>query len=168
MQASTPVPGPPVPASVRLTRAQKRDLFGMGVAAVITTALIAVPAVLPLVGNAHDAPPAHSIADTPPLAPAVSIAQPVTVARVEAVPAAIQRTAVPAQRRLRATSLPPAIRRVGLPSPAIASGPAPTILAANVAIDRSSRPLARRFAGFLTGDGTYSVRPFPTVSADRD
>jgi hypothetical protein len=144
----------------------------MGAAAVFTTALIAAPAVVPvlestrhdqeLADTAHDVPAPASVANAPAVAPA----QPLTVARVEAVPVATHRTVVPARRRLRTTSLPPAIR-LGLPSPAIATGPAPTILAANVVIDRPSRPLARKLAGFVTGDGTYAVQPFPRISSDR-
>ena len=181
MQASTNVPEASLHAVARLTKAQKRDLFGMGAAAVLTTALIAAPAVLPLVESAHQdqelADAAHdapvvSVANVPAAQPvalptAAAGAQPVTIARVEVVPASIQRRAAPAQRRLRSTPLPPAIRTIALPSPAVASGPEPAILVATAAVDRPSRPLARKLAGFLTGDGTYSVRPFPTVSANR-
>ena len=172
MQASSQGPGPQGSAGARLTRAQKRDLLGMCAAAVITTALMAVPAVLPLVdGTHHDQQLAEPVHDAPmrsiPITPVVVVAQPVRVAHVEVVPPAIEQTAVPLRRRLRATSLPPAIRVTGLPLPAIASGPAPTILATTMGIERPSRPLARKLAGFLTGDGTYSVRPFPTVTAGR-
>jgi hypothetical protein len=43
----------------------------------------------------------------------------------------------------------------------------PDVVTVSARMDTPRRPLARRLAGFLTGDGTHTIRPFPTVSTER-
>ena len=146
--------------AVRLSSAQKRDLLGMSAAAVITTALIAAPILLP-----HDT-------GIPPLVdPAIITAQAVPVPLLiqsispstftaRATPSAS--AAVPARRRERPASSP-----VRLASRSI-STTSPVLVAVNTTgVRASSKPLGKRIAGIFTGDGTYSVRPFPTISTER-
>ena len=37
----------------------------------------------------------------------------------------------------------------------------------SAAREEPRKPLSRRLTGWLTGNGTHSVRPFPTIPADR-
>jgi hypothetical protein len=149
----------PPETAVHLSSAQKRDLLGMSAAAMITTALIAAPMLLP---REHAAP---ALVD-----PAIISASAVPT------PALIQALTVRADDR--GTSRPSTILkkrrdRAPLPSapPRLASrrvaATAPVLVAMNTATSRPSKPLGKRLAGIFTGDGTYAVRPFPTIATER-
>jgi len=148
--------------AVRLSRAQKRDLLGMSAAAVITTALIAAPILLP-----HDAgvpallDPATIAAEAVPVPLLIqSIGSSTLNAHVT--PATVTVTPAPARRRERPVA-PPQARLASRPM----TTSAPLLVAANTTAARASKPLGKRIAGLFTGDGTYSVRPFPTISTER-
>ena len=142
-----------VDAPARLSFAQKRDLFGQAVAAVITTALIAAPLVTP-------APETALIPAFPIVA---AMPSPLVVA-----PGALREFAPAslAARRFRA------YESAGTPVPT--AGPlARTAFAASImrvgssaTRDAPRKTLSRRLTGWLTGSGTHSVRPFPTVRAE--
>jgi len=146
--------------AVRLSRAQKRDLLGMSAAAVITTALIAAPILLP-----HDsgvpAPvdPAAITADAVPVPLLIQSIHPSTLT-ANVTPAAV--TAAPLRRRARPAAAPQA---------RLASRPmtmsTPVLVAVNTTPSHASKPLGKRIAGLFTGDGSYSVRPFPSISTER-
>jgi hypothetical protein len=140
-------------ASVRLSRDQKRDIASMVVAAVITAGLIVAPAIAPrdqavaLLASRSVEPIAGS-----PLLVDVRFEPPVVVT-----PRARVRTAGITRRSL--TSSP-----VSIATPVAAM---PDVVTVSARMDTPRRPLARRLAGFLTGDGTHTIRPFPTVSTER-
>jgi hypothetical protein len=150
----------PSDSGVRLSNAQKRDLLGMSAAAMITTALIAAPMLLP-----HDSLPAF-------VDPAIITAGAIPT------PSLIQSLSAPAPqyRVVRASAAAvPQRRRERAPLPAspvqLASTPvavsAPVLVAMETSSTRPPKPLGKRIAGLFTGDGTYTVRPFPTISTER-
>jgi hypothetical protein len=138
----------PVDAPARLSSAQKRALMGPAFAAVITTALIAAPLLTP-----------PSVLETDPWAgatlPAQSFAGPVAaVALADTHPAPRPRREVrPSTHAVSAALLPS--RPIGT------SGIVPAV--ADVSSRAARKPLSRRLTGWLTGDGTHTVRPFPSV-----
>jgi len=146
--------------AVRLSSAQKRDLLGMSAAAVITTALIAAPILLPhATGVPALVEPTTITAEAVPVPLLIQSISPSTLnARV--VPVAL--SPAPARRRERP---------MGSPQARLASRPiamsTPVLVAVNTNASRPSRPIGKRIAGLFTGDGTYSVRPFPTISTER-
>src|SRR3954470_7327684 len=148
-------------STVRLSNAQKRDLLGMSAAAMITTALIAAPMLLP-----HDsgAPllvnPSILMAEaipTPALIPMRSRA-------VESVSGRMSPVAAPRRRRERAVLPSSPVRLASMP---IATVAPPVLVAVEASNARPSKPLGKRLAGLLPGDGTYTVRPFPTIPTER-
>jgi hypothetical protein len=153
--------------AVQLSSAQKRDLLGMSAAAVITTALIAAPIFLQ-----HDTAPPTLVdptvitAEAVPAPVLIQAISPATFDRhfVRSAPASVSTSAsAPVRRRARADVAPV---RASLSSRPIAMA-APVLVAANMTSVRPSKPLGKRIAGLFTGDGTYSVRPFPTISTER-
>ena len=151
----------PVDASARLSFAQKRDLLGQAVAAVVTTALIAAPLISPTPdggGMPLAALPAASYA-----APVASVA----VADIAGSPILRELAKTTARKRLRGTPfnsmtlVPDARQDPGL---AAASEVPVTTHAAG---EQPRKPLARRLTGWLTGNGTHPVRPFPSIPAGR-
>ena len=146
--------------AVRLSSAQKRDLLGMSAAAVITTALIAAPILLP-----HDAgvpalvDPVAITAEAVPVPALIQSIGPSTL-NTHVTPASV--TVTPARRRER----PMAPAQARLTSRPMTTS-APLLVAVNTTGSRASKPLGKRIAGLFIGDGTYSVRPFPTVSTER-
>jgi len=148
--------------AVRLSSAQKRDLLGMSAAAVITTALIAAPILLP-----HDAgvpalvDPVAITAEAVPVPALIQSIGPSTL-NVHVMPAAVTVTPPPTRRRERPMP-PPQARLTSRPM----TTSAPLLVAVNTTGSRASKPLGKRIAGLFIGDGTYSVRPFPTVSTER-
>ena len=138
----------PVDAPARLSSAQKRALLGPAFAAVITTALIAAPLLTPT-----------SVLDTDPWAgatlPAQSFAGPVPAVALADTHAAPRprREARPSTRAVSAALLPS--RPIGT------SGIVPIV--ADVPSRAARKPLSRRLTGWLTGDGSHAIRPFPTV-----
>jgi len=77
-------------------------------------------------------------------------------------PAAVTVTPPPTRRRERPMP-PPQARLTSRPM----TTSAPLLVAVNTTGSRASKPLGKRIAGLFIGDGTYSVRPFPTVSTER-
>lgn len=153
----------PVDAPARLSYAQKRDLLGQAVAAVLTTALIASPLITPAPGSG-DAPLLTAL-------PAESFAAPVA-----AVAAAAVMESTPRREWRRATSVArklPSTRYVSVAPAPTAVAPRPVATAASTMGTASARrdltrtTLSRRLTGWLTGSGTHPVRPFPSVSAAR-
>jgi len=148
--------------AVRLSSAQKRDLLGMSAAAVITTALIAAPILLP-----HDTgvpalvDPVAITAEAVPVPALIQSIGPSTL-NVHVMPAAVTVTPPPTRRRERPMP-PPQARLTSRPM----TTSAPLLVAVNTTGSRASKPLGKRLAGLFIGDGTYSVRPFPTVSTER-
>jgi hypothetical protein len=139
---------------VRLSWTQKLDLLGMAAAAVITTALIAAPMVGPYVDEDEaglDAAPHAS------LVMAVAVPDSRQIAAVARSSSA--RTTASEKRPIAARPLA-AMSRLATANPS-------TIAAASAAAHRSSKPFGRKLAGLFTGDGTYTVRPFPTVPSER-
>lgn len=138
---STSTVSSPVDAPARLSSAQKRDLFGQAVAAVITTALIAAPLIVP--GAVREtgtwgeaALPAHSFAG--PVA-AVALAD------------------APSSQHLSVVARPSQV-----------TGTSGTARAASDVPRRAARkPISRRLTGWLVGDGAHAIRPFPTVASSR-
>ena len=138
VEATCTVPTP-VDVPARLSHAQKRELLAHAVAAVVTTALIAAPLVTPPAGSANVSSetvlPAHSYAGAVPA---------VAVEEVEALPVA---SPPPSPVRIRPRVRPEAL------------------VAANVAPQRGEgrKPLGRKLTGWLVGDGSIAIRPFPAV-----
>jgi hypothetical protein len=156
-----------VPA--RLSPAQKRDLVGQAVAAVITTALIAAPLINPPSSGAdvssETALPAQSFVGAVTAVAVKDAATPIATARR---PRAITRGRLRTDGRLIASAVPPMmmqpnviamtqLRTVGT------SGYVPGV---DAAPERSGsrKPLSRKVTGWLTGDGSHTVRPFPTFA----
>jgi hypothetical protein len=134
-------------AKSRLSIVQKCDLAGQAIAAVITTGLLAAPFVA---GFAAESPRVEAV---------------VTLAG----PASIPVLSTP---QLPAPSLPSPAPRHARRTPVLKS----TFLAQSmpVAVDttekmdlrgrkESRKPLGRKLAGLFVGDGSYTVRPFPTI-----
>jgi hypothetical protein len=98
----------------------------------------------------------------------------------------VMAVAVPESRPLAVSAAPRSVAAMTGAKPRVPSRPVPiltsapmadvtrvasanpsTIAAASAAAHRSSKPFGRKLAGLFTGDGTYSVRPFPTVPSER-
>ena len=149
-------------ASVRLSSAQKRDVMSMFAAATITAGLMVAPAIAP-----HDQYVAllasrsvHPITTAPVVVASRFVESPiVTTARRPVRAAAVRRAMTPPALVASAVRTPPVVVAVN------ARLEPPVVL--NARLDNPRKPLGRRLAGFLTGDGTHSIRPFPTVSTER-
>jgi hypothetical protein len=159
-----------------LSSAQKRDLLGHAVAAVITTALMAAPLV-----NSNGA---RGSSATDPAAPVLASAAVAGIPAVSTSSAAAPVTTLtqltpPAEREPQRTSAPRRRPRAGARSAALTAVAAPVtadsfgnmayarVTNASVLDESSRKPRPRKLVSWLTGDGTHSVRPFPTVSTDR-
>lgn len=142
METTCNVPTP-VDVPARLSHAQKRELLVQAVAAVITTALIAAPLITPPAGGAH--------VSSETALPAYSFAGVVHAVAVADVDTRIIRVTPPARARAR-TRVRTEIQGI-----------------ANATNERSEprKALGRKLTGWLTGDGTIAVRPFPTVFDER-
>lgn len=147
--------------NVRLSWTQKLDLLGMSAAAVITTGLICAPMLGPYVGRDDELETEPRAAfvmavAAPESRPIASIVKPRPVG---AMSSSRPRTA---SRPVSAAMSAPmsTMTRIASASPS-------TIAAASAAATRSSKPFGRKLAGLFTGDGTYTVRPFPTVPSER-
>ena len=153
----------PVDAPARLSFAQKRDLLGQAVAAVVTTALIAAPLMSPAPDGGTGMPlaalPANSFA-----APVAAVA----VTDVAGLPGPRPLSiAMEPRRTLRGTRLTSAAL-----TPVATQGSSTTEVDRAAVAPRESReqprkPLTRRLTGWLTGSGTHAVRPFPTIPTGR-
>jgi hypothetical protein len=155
-----------------LSSAQKRDLAGQAVAAVITTALIAAPLVSPSVrgaaGWADAALPAQSYAG-PVIAVAVADTQGWPALRIVSRPPASSNVR-PAGRlsahALPAVALPAvAVPAVAVPEAVGTSGEGP--ITPEPAARGIRKPLSQRLSGWLVGDGSHSIRPFPSIASVR-
>jgi hypothetical protein len=164
MDAIRNVVSPREDDSVRLSKAQKRDIMGMAAAAVITAGLIAAPGIAPRddTGTLLIARSIRSVSNAPLLVatrfetPAVSHVQAPAVSRMPSRGAS-------ATRRLDTPS--PSWSARAVRTPAVVAVTARVEM--NARMDASRKPLARRLAGFFTGDGTHAIRPFPTVPSER-
>jgi hypothetical protein len=143
-----------------LSSAQKRALLGQAVAAVITTALMAAPFVTPPSGSA-DVSPETTL-------PAQSFARVVAAVAVERASASVAlpksgtaaRTRPRPEPRLMAAAVPAiALQPVAVGTSGYSRGAAAVTERAG-----SRKGLSTRVAGWLVGDGSVTVRPFPTVS----
>jgi hypothetical protein len=157
-----------------LSLAQKRDLVGQALAAVITTALIAAPLIHP----PDAALPAQSFAG--PVS-AIAIAEAQLPPALQVTPAfrRAERTALaranvrPAGRlsgRPLSASLAPvaaALEGVALPLPHAVGTSGSVQVTPEPPARAARKPLSRRLGGWLIGDGTHSVRPFPSVASSR-
>jgi hypothetical protein len=141
--------GTPCESAPRLSWAQKRDLLGLIAAGVMTSALIVAPALVPL---GQRIPVVAENRVSPAAAAPMPAAAHVDAPLVSRVPARAE-TAV---RRGAAARPAPRFR---------ASGTHAAV--ENATVDGSRKPLGRRFAELFTGDGAYSVRPFPGVAGER-
>lgn len=146
-----------VPA--RLSSAQKRDLLGQAVAAVITTALIAAPLLTPPPGSvdvsSETTLPAQSFAAAVTAVPAEA-----TISRALPQRPRVSRARVRVEGTLMASAVPSSVMQ---PAAVGTSGYAGAV---DAAPERTGvrKPLSRKLTNWLTGDGTLSVRPFPTVA----
>jgi hypothetical protein len=151
-------------ASVRLSRDQKRDIASMVVASVITAGLIVAPAIAPR-DQAVALLTSRSV-------PTLTSAPFIVDSRLEP-PVVVTTTssARPSRSRRTTSGIAPALYHSSASpvTPAVLTVRArqqdPVVVTAR--LESSRRPLARRLAGFLTGDGTHPIRPFPTVSSER-
>ena len=160
VETTSPVPSA-VDVPARLSSAQKRDLFGQAFAAVITTVLIAAPFMTPI-GGGHEV--ADGVLPAQPFAAAVTL---VALAENDPESLLVSRDSTRATRRAPGRS-----RSVAVPSIAVQPEVVGTTGAARVAVvaparSASRKPLSRKLTGWLTGDGTHTVRPFPTVAGSR-
>ena len=149
----------PVDVPARLSSAQKRDLLGQAFAAVVTTALIAAPFLGPSSGSTEspEGPlPAQSFAGAVSV---VTVAERANVPR----PRPIVRAKRPAAERLMASAVPVTMLQ---PQAVVASGDLRDLDDTPM---RSAprKPFSRKLTGWLTGDGTHTVRPFPTIPSVR-
>jgi hypothetical protein len=145
-----------VPNDVRLCRAQKWDLLRMSAAALVSTGFF----VLSLVFSHQNrvVPAQAAVAGEPPAA----VAMPVVAVEMnrEVHPAVPART----RHHARATTIgktwpEPRVERAATLKHVASRGDAHG-LAAGVA----AMPIRRKVARLITGDGRYSIRPFPSVT----
>lgn len=158
METTSIVPSP-VDVPARLSSAQKRDLLGQAVAAVITTALIAAPLITPPSGGADAADgtlPAQSFAGA---VTAVAVTEGRRVPRQQAV----ARPRAHASGRLMAAAVP----AIALQPQVVGTSGYTRAGLGSPSRSESRRPLSRKLTGWLTGDGTHTVRPFPTLAGGR-
>jgi len=146
-----------VPA--RLSSAQKRDLLGQAVAAVITTALIAAPLLTSPSGSvdvsSETTLPAQSFAAAVTAVPAEA-----TISRVLPRRPRVSRARIRTEGTLMASAVPATTMQ---PAAVGTSGYAGVV---DAVPERAGtrKPLSRKLMTWLTGDGTVSVRPFPTIA----
>lgn len=162
--------------AVRLSSAQKRDLLGMSAAAVITTALIAAPILLPhQTGIPLLVDPTVITASA---VPTLALIPTISSSTLDTHVARSVAASTPTRRRERAPLTSSSSSYSSSSSSSSSSGPvrlasrpiaasAPVLMAVNTTSVRPSKTFGKRLAGIFTGDGTYSVRPFPTISTER-
>ena len=150
--------------AVQLSSAQKRDLMGMSAAAVITTALIAAPILLP--SDSGVRPLVDPTVITAGAVPTPALIQTISPATFDTRLAHSGSASVSSRRRQRPSASVSSSSPVRLASRPVAAA-APVLVAVNMTSVRPSKNLGRKIAGLFIGDGTYSVRPFPTISTER-
>jgi hypothetical protein len=144
---------------VRLSFAQKRDLAGIAASAVITSALIVAPTFGPAIVTGGVPSPSRTSLSARVIAPA-SVATPVGAPRGSIVSTTAAAPAAVPLRRLIAS------RRVPATAVAIAASGGRAIATAET-VEASRKPIGRKLGELFTGDGTYAIRPFPTVAVVR-
>jgi hypothetical protein len=133
--------------NTRLSRQQRLDLAKLGAAGIVSVIFFATPVLL------SRESPVGTAAGTGSVPPTAAVA---TTPRVEVVTTEIAATvSTPALQASRA--VPPTVRWH--------ASARPSRLA--LASSRTRWTLGRRIARLVAGDGTHTVRPFPTVSAMR-
>jgi hypothetical protein len=152
----------PAETAVRLSCAQKRDLLGMSAAAMVTTMVIAAPWLIP-------SEPAAPMLVDPAVLSVSAVPAPAMIASINE--GTFDRGAVPAstvakKRRERTAILSSPARLASTP---MLTTNAPVVVAAAAVTmpPSNAKPLGKRIAGLFTGDGTYTVRPFPSIPAER-
>jgi hypothetical protein len=135
----------------RLSAEQKRDLAGQALAAVLTTAMM-----MASFGLLTRDVPLPAIAAVAGGVPAVG-----AVGTPVAIPTPPQAPRPAARRSIRLENVD-ARAQVNEVAPATS-----TAAAESGKRGRDRGRFARRLAGLLTGDGSYAVRPFPSVSTER-
>ena len=130
----------------QLSRRQRHDLLKLTAAGITSAIFFATPVVL-----FHNTP--ASSARAPEGQATAAASTPANVPNVQIVTTDVAAAiSIPALQSSRAVS--PAVRRSPPPRPrgALASA-------------RTRTPLGRRIARLLAGDGSYTVKPFPTVAS---
>jgi hypothetical protein len=145
-----------MPNDVRLCRAQKCDLLRMAAAAFVSTGFFVMSLIL---AHGDRAAPAQSVAAREPAAVvATRVAAPDINREVR--PAAPART----RRHARATTMvktqrqPRAERTANLKRVTSRGDGDRSVVRA------AAMPVGRKVARLITGDGRYSIRPFPSVA----
>jgi hypothetical protein len=148
---------------VRLSWAQKRDLAGQGLAALITSFLIAAPLALSLPGPTPEVSPVAVVTGAPVVMPALPSALPSLARR----PYAPRRHDALAPDAVTAAFTSPMRALAGQPI-GVATQIADATPAAQAAAVPASvsprRTFGRRLANLFAGDGSVPIRPFPSVA----
>ena len=152
----------PLDAPVRLSWAQRGDLLGQALAAVITTALIAAPVVGPSL-TAERPLAARPVPELPRIVAHLDTPSATPIARISARPR-VARTVVADRTVADGGVAAVAIETAKMPASDVAES---TPVGTTGVAKRERRTLGRRVASIFTGSGAYSVRPFPTVPATR-
>jgi hypothetical protein len=141
---------------VRLCRAQKCDLLRMAAAAVVSTGFFVMSLILAH-GN-RAAPTQPAAAGEPAAVVATRVAAPDINREVRpAVPARLRRHArTPTMVK---TPLQPRVERLANLRSVANRGDGD-----GSAVRAAAMPVGRKVARLITGDGRYSIRPFPSVS----
>ena len=144
-----------MPNDVRLCRAQKCDLLRMAAAAFVSTGFFVMALIL---AHGNRAAPTQTAAAGEPAAVVATVAAPDIKREVR--PAAPART----RRHARATTmvktqLQPRVERI-----ANLKGVANRGDGDRSAVRAAAMPVGRKVARLITGDGRYSIRPFPSVA----
>ena len=130
-------------AQKRLSLTQKCDLAGQAIAAIVTSGLIAAPFIT---GVVRETPRIESVMVIS--APAVPLVETPQLPPPNVAAPRRARTA-PIKATFAARAVPVALVDTGRMDPAKKDG--------------SRKPLGRKLAGLFIGDGTHTVRPFPTI-----
>ena len=130
-------------APKRLSLTQKCDLAGQAIAAIVTSGLIAAPF---LTGVVRETPRIESVMVT--AAPAVPLVETPQLPPPN----------VAAPRRSRTAPVKSTFEARAVPAAFVDSGRADAMKK-----DGSRKPLGRKLAGIFIGDGSHTVRPFPTI-----
>ena len=141
---------PIVVNQTRLTSVQKWDLMGMTVAALISVGLLSAPILMTRPAFSQRPAAVDAAAQAPVTVVTTLVEAKVTPARVPA------RRVTRVAQRARQRNQPIAIAQ-----PIVTAQP--VAIAKTVAAPPVSRKPLSRLARLVAGDGSYSVRPFPTV-----
>ena len=130
-------------APKRLSLTQKCDLAGQAIAAIVTSGLIAAPFITGVVR------------ETPRIESVVAISTP-AVALVETPQLPPPNVAAP--RKARTAPIKGTFAARAVPAAFVDAGRVDATKK-----DGSRKPLGRKIAGLFIGDGSHTVRPFPTI-----